>query len=41
MEPTTVRSKVLGRIRHMASYAIIKDRRFLDDEQLNESRRRP
>ncbi len=34
MEPTTVRSRMVDRIQHMASYAIIKDRRFLDDEQL-------
>ena len=34
MEPTTVRRKILGRIRHMAKSAIIKNRRFLDDEQL-------
>ena len=34
MEPTTVRSRMADRIRHMAAHAIIKDRRFLDDEQL-------
>jgi cell division control protein 6 len=34
MEPTTVRSRMADRIQHMVSHAIIKDRRFLDDEQL-------
>ncbi|MDM8008465.1 MAG: AAA family ATPase [Phycisphaerae bacterium] len=34
MEPTTVRSKIASRIQHMVGNAIIKDRRFLDDEQL-------
>jgi cell division control protein 6 len=34
MEPATVRDKMVSRIQHMASHAIIKDRRFLDDEQL-------
>ncbi len=34
MEPTTVRNKILSRIQHMAKSAIIKNRRFLDDEQL-------
>ena len=34
MEPTTVRTRIVNQIRHMASSAIIKDRRFLDDEQL-------
>lgn len=34
MEPTTVRSRMVDRIQHMVSHAIIKDRRFLDDEQL-------
>lgn len=32
-----VRHKVLQRIRHMAEHAIIRDRRFLDDEQLVKS----
>ncbi|MEM1355006.1 MAG: AAA family ATPase [Planctomycetota bacterium] len=32
-----VRHKVLERIRHMAEHAIIRDRRFLDDEQLVKS----
>lgn len=34
MEPTTVRGRMVDRIQHMVSHAIIKDRRFLDDEQL-------
>ena len=37
MEPTTVRSRMADRIRHMATHAIVKDRRFLDDEQLIQS----
>jgi len=34
MEPTKVRTKIVGQIQHMVGSAIIKDRRFLDDEQL-------
>ena len=34
MEPTTIRTKILSQIQHMVGCAIIKDRRFLDDEQL-------
>jgi len=34
MEPTKVRTRIVGQIQHMVSSAIIKDRRFLDDEQL-------
>ncbi|MFC1765875.1 Cdc6/Cdc18 family protein [Planctomycetota bacterium] len=34
MEPTKVRTKILDQIQHMVGSAIIKDRRFLDDEQL-------
>lgn len=34
MEFPTVRSRMVHQIQHMASHAIIKDRRFLDDEQL-------
>ncbi|MCO6438498.1 MAG: AAA family ATPase [Phycisphaerae bacterium] len=34
MEPATVRNKILSQIRHMAKSAIIKNQRFLDDEQL-------
>jgi Cdc6-like AAA superfamily ATPase len=34
MEPTNVRTRIVGQIQHMVSSAIIKDRRFLDDEQL-------
>ena len=34
MEPATVRSRMLSQIQHMVSNAIIKERRFLDDEQL-------
>ena len=34
MEPTTVHTKIVNQIQHMVSSAIIRDRRFLDDEQL-------
>jgi len=34
MQPTDVRTKMISRIQHMVNNAIIKDRRFLDDEQL-------
>ena len=34
MEPTKVLTRIVGQIQHMVSSAIIKDRRFLDDEQL-------
>jgi len=34
MEPTTVRTKIVSQIQHMVSSATIRDRRFLDDEQL-------
>ena len=34
MEPTNVRTKIVSQIQHMVGSAIIKDRRFLDDEQL-------
>ena len=34
MEPNTVRDRMADRIQHMARHAIIKHRRFLDDEQL-------
>ena len=34
MEPVTVRTKIVDRIQHMVGCSIIKDRRFLDDEQL-------
>ena len=37
MEPTKVRTKIVSQIQHMVSSAIIKDRRFLDDEQLIKS----
>jgi len=37
MEPSKVRTKIVGQIQHMVSSAIIKDRRFLDDEQLIKS----
>ena len=37
MEPTNVRTRIVGQIQHMVSSAIIKDRRFLDDEQLIKS----
>jgi len=34
METDNVRTRILSQIQHMVSCAIIKDRRFLDDEQL-------
>ena len=34
METMTVRDKMVSRIQHMASNAIIRNRRYLDDEQL-------
>jgi len=34
MEPTKVRTRIVSQIQHMVSRAVIKDRRFLDDEQL-------
>ena len=34
MESPTVRSKMLSQIEHMANRAVIRNRRFLDDEQL-------
>lgn len=34
METTTVRAKIIGQIRHMLDHRVIKDRLFLDDEQL-------
>ncbi len=37
MEPTKVRTKIVGQIQHMVDSTIIKDRRFLDDEQLIKS----
>ena len=37
MEPTKVRTKIVNQIQHMVGSAIIKDRRFLDDEQLIKS----
>jgi archaeal cell division control protein 6 len=34
VEPNKIRTKIVSRIQHMVDGAIIKDRRFLDDEQL-------
>ena len=34
MEPSNVRDKIVREIQHMLGHAIIRDRRFLDDEQL-------
>ena len=34
MERHTVRDRMADRIQHMLQHAVIKDRRFLDDEQL-------
>jgi len=34
MEPSKVRTKILHEIQHMLRSAVIRDRRFLDDEQL-------
>jgi cell division control protein 6 len=37
MEPITIRTKIVSQIQHMVHSTIIKDRRFLDDEQLIKS----
>ena len=37
MEPSKARMKVTNRIRHMVDSAIIKNRRYLEDEQLIKS----
>ena len=37
MEPTNVRTKIVGQIQHMVDSTIIKNRRFFDDEQLIKS----
>jgi len=37
MEPSKARMKVAGRIRHMVDSALIKNRRYLEDEQLIKS----
>lgn len=37
MEPSKVRTKIVGQIQHMVDSTIIRDRRFLDDEQLIKS----
>ena len=34
MEPTNVRAKIAHQIQHMIEHTVIRDRRFLDDEQL-------
>lgn len=34
MEPTKVRNKIVSQIQHMLDHTVIKNRRFLDDEQL-------
>lgn len=34
MESSTVRTAIVSQIQHMLKHAVIKDRRFLDDEQL-------
>jgi archaeal cell division control protein 6 len=34
MEATQVRAKILDRIQHMLTHGVIRERRFLDDEQL-------
>ena len=34
LEPTHVREKIVRQIQHMIEHTVIKDRRFLDDEQL-------
>ena len=34
MESTKVRTRIVSQIQHMVGSAIIRDRRFLDDEQL-------
>lgn len=37
MESASVREKIVSQIQHMVSSAVIRDRRFLDDEQLIQS----
>jgi len=37
MESTKVRGKIIEQIQHMLDHAVIKNRRFLDDEQLIKS----
>ena len=37
MESKKVRGKIIAQIQHMLDHAIIKNRRFLDDEQLIKS----
>ena len=34
METSNVRNKIINQINHMLKYRVIRDRRFLDDEQL-------
>ena len=34
MEPTRVRGNIIGQIQHMLDHAVVRNRRFLDDEQL-------
>ena len=34
MEHSSVRTRILDQIEHMAAHAVIQDRRYLDDEQL-------
>jgi len=34
VETSTVRTAIVSQIEHMLKHAIVKDRRFLDDEQL-------
>ncbi|HUT52329.1 MAG TPA: hypothetical protein VM658_02960, partial [bacterium] len=34
MEVPSVRTKIVSQIQHMLDHAVIRDRRFLDDEQL-------
>ena len=34
MESAGVRGKIMGQIQHMLDHAVVRDRRFLDDEQL-------
>ena len=41
MQTTLVRSRIVKQIQHMAGSAVIKDRRFLDDEQLIRSEQMP
>ena len=41
MESINVRSKIIGQIQHMLDHAVIKNRRFLDDESNSQAQPEP